>query len=124
MGCAIIIASGGELKTMDKPSDSDMAEIRDFISSVEWRFAKTMPQWPHFYNVLGWNPEKRDGFFKLVSAIFNYGYQKEWPPSDERKQLGSDWKRIVTYFNVDEYKYWVMDATVEETDLINRAKIS
>jgi hypothetical protein len=107
-----------------KPGDNDMAEIRAFISSAEWRFAKTMPQWPHFYNVLSWNPKKRDGFVKLVSAIFNHGYQKEWPPPDERERLGSDWKRIVTYFDVDEYKYWVMDATVEETDLINRAEIS
>lgn len=109
---------------MNKPGDSDMSEIRAFINSVEWRFAKTMPQWPHFYNVLSWNPEKRDGFFKLVSAIFKYGYQMEWPPPDERKRLGSDWKRIVTYFNVDEFKYWVMGPTIDDTDLINRAKLS
>jgi hypothetical protein len=109
---------------MNQPSDSDLAEIRAFIGSVEWRFAKTMPQWPHFYNVLDRNPEKKGGLFKLMNAIFNHGYQKEWPPPDERARLGSDWKRIVTYFNVDEYKYWIMDATIEETDLINRVKIS
>jgi len=102
-----------------------MAEIRAFIASVEWRFAKTMAWCPHFYNVLHRNPEKRDGFFKLVSAIFNHGYKKEWPTQSERekfKQLCKE--RIVTYFDVDEYKYWVMVPTIEETDLINRAKIS
>lgn len=106
------------------PSDAEMLEIRTFIGSVEWRFAKTMSWCPHFYNVLRWNPEKRDGFIKLVSAIFNYGYKEEWPTPSEREKLKKPCKkRIVTYFNVDEYKYWVMDPTVEETDLINRAKI-
>jgi hypothetical protein len=109
---------------MKKLSDKDMSEIRAFIGSVEWRFAKTMAWCPHFYNVLHWNPGKRDGFFKLVSAIFNHGYEEEWPTPAERKRLSSHRKRIVTYFNVDGYKYWVMDPTIEETDLINRAKIS
>jgi len=56
---------------MKKPSDSDMSDIRAFIASVEWRFAKTLAWCLHFYNVLDWNPGKREGFFKLVSAIFN-----------------------------------------------------
>lgn len=30
--------------------------------------------------------------------------------------------RVVTYFNVDGYRYWVMDPTIEGTTLINRAK--
>jgi len=110
---------------MKNPGDVDMSDIRAFIGSVKWRFARTMPLCPHFYNVLHWNPEKRDGFLKLVSAIFNYGYKEEWPTSAEREKFKEAHKiRIVTYFNVDEYKYWVMDATIEETDLINRAKIS
>jgi len=110
---------------MNKPSDADMAEIRAFIGSVKWQFAKTMAFCPHFYNVLEWNSEKREGFFKLVSAIFNHGYKKEWPTPAELKKFDQPVKkRIVTYFDVDEYKYWVMDDTIEETTLINRAKIS
>ena len=110
---------------MKQLSDAEMSEIRAFIESVEWRLAKTMVWCPHFYNVLNWNPEKRDGFLKLVSAIFNYGYKEEWPTSAEREKFKEAHKiRIVTYFNVDEYKYWVMDPTIEETDLINQAKIS
>ena len=110
---------------MKNPGDADMSYIRAFIGSVEWRFARTMPLCPHFYNVLYWNPEKRDGFLKLVSAIFNYGYKEEWPTSAEIEKFKEAHKiRIVTYFNVDEYKYWVMDPAIEETDLINRANIS
>jgi len=111
---------------MNKPSDADMAEIRAFIGSVKWQFAKTMVFCPHYYNVLAWNPEKSDGFFKLVNAIFNHGYKQEWPTPEEMKSFGDRQitKRIVTYFNVDDYKYWVMDDTIEDTTLINRDKIS
>jgi hypothetical protein len=124
LGRAKMIASGGKgTNIMSKPSDADMAEIRAFIGSVEWRFARTMPQWPHFYNVLEWNPEKKAGFFKLVSTIFNHGYQREWPSPEEQKKSGSDWKRIVTYFNVDEFKYWVMSDAIEKVGLINRANV-
>ena len=56
----------------------EMAAIRAFIGSVEWRFAKTMAFCPHFYN---------------------------------------------TYFDIDDYKYWVMSDTVDETTQINRAKL-
>lgn len=83
-----------------------------------------MPLCPHFYNVLSWNPEKRAGFFKLVRAIFSHGYKEEWPPPYEKVNISSYKKRIVTYLNVDDYKYWVMDPSIAETDLINRAKIS
>ena len=75
-------------------------------------------------NLLTKEAKQKDGFFKLVSVIFNHGYQKEWPPPDERAWLGSDWKRMVTYFNGDEYKYWVMSTDIEDITLINRAKIN
>jgi len=110
---------------MNKPSDADMSEIRAFIGSVKWQFAKSMAWCPHYYNVLDWNPEKREGFFKLVSAIFSYGYKQEWPTPAELKMFNKPVaKRIVTYFNVDEYKYWVMADRIEDITLINRAKIS
>jgi len=32
-------------------------------------------------------------------------------------------KRIVTCFDVDGYKYWVMLGSIGETDLINRAEL-
>jgi hypothetical protein len=71
---------------------------------------------PRFYNVLEWNPEKTEGFFKLVTAIFIHGYKQEWPRPPEKPI------RVVTYFDVDEYRYWVMSDTIEDVGLINRAK--
>lgn len=100
---------------MTQIDDATMDEIRAFINSVEWRYAKTMPWCPHFYNVLKWNPGKKEGFFKLVTAIFNHGYKEEWPRLPEKSS------RTVTYFNVDGYRYWVMTDTIEDAGLINRA---
>ena len=110
---------------MKSPSETDLSEIKAFINSVEWRFAKTMAWCPHFYNVLNWNPDQREGFDKLVSAIFKHGYQKEWPTPAEMKGFNKPCrKRMVTYFEIDGYKYWVMSSTIEEVDLINRAKLT
>lgn len=102
-----------------------MAAIRAFIASVKWQFAKTMAWCPHFYNVLEWNPEKSDGFYALVRAIFEQGYEQEWPTPEEKKSFGDRQvaPRVVTYFNVDDYKYWVMSDNIEDVTLINRAKV-
>jgi hypothetical protein len=58
----------------------------------------------------------------LVDAIFDHGYQKEWPTPAELKKMDKPCrKRMVTYFDVDDYKYWVMSSVKEEITLINRA---
>jgi len=93
---------------------SDLRIIREFISDVEWRFAKTMPDAPHWYTVLRWNPDKSKGFFLLAAAIFEIGEEGIWTdPSGTTHQR--------KYFHLDGFKYWSMDASIEKTDLINRA---
>lgn len=102
--------------TRNEMDNATMEEIRKFIGAVEWRYAKTMPQWPHYYNVLSWNPEKKEGFDKLVDAILHHGYKEPWPKPPEKSI------RVVTYFNVDGWRYWVMSTKAEDVELINRAK--
>jgi hypothetical protein len=36
-------------------TEEDMARLREYIKSVEWRFAKTMPETPHFYTKRIWD---------------------------------------------------------------------
>ena len=43
--------------------------------------------------------------------------KEQWPKPPEKPI------RIVTYFNVDGYRYWVMSAKIEEVELINRAEL-
>ena len=52
-------------------------------------------------------------FAKIAQFIRDEGFVAEYG------RLGSNW-----YYIVDEYYYWTMDKNVEDTDLINRAKLS
>jgi len=88
----------------------DINEIKDYIASVRWQFAKTMPKHPHSYTLKKWNPDKIDIFEKFVIFIRENGY--------EEKYLGQKY----FYFDVEGYQYWTMGAPLEKTILINRAK--
>jgi hypothetical protein len=90
--------------------------VNEFIDAVEWRFAKTMPRWPHWYVVKDWYPDRESEFIELVRRIFEEG-------QDELFAVGLPYERTVRYLYAGDYKYWVMDPTVEETTLINRARV-
>ena len=98
---------------MTRPHSVDAVE--KFIAEVKWRFAKTMPQWPHWYVMEDWNPGREAEFGELVRRIFEEGRDEQWGTGK--------WERTVRYYYAGNYKYWVMDPTIEETDLINRARI-
>jgi hypothetical protein len=89
--------------------------VAAFVSSVSWRFAKTMPRWPHWYVMKDWNPGRDAEFNELVRRIFEAGSDEPWgePP----------YRRVVRYYRLGDFKYWSMDPTIEETDLVNRARL-
>ena len=86
-------------------------EILEFIQSSQWRFAKTMPQWPHEYVVREWRPDQEQVFERLVGFIRTHGYDAEFGGATYR------------YLEVDGWKYWTMGAPPNETTVINRARI-
>ena len=91
---------------------------RAYIAKVEWRFARTMPQWPHEYTVLRWSREFERDFLAFVALIRVAGTVKPWP-------YGSNEPRYHhTYLQVDAWEYWTMGEPVPETTLINRALIA
>jgi len=83
-------------------------EIEDFVESVEWTFAKTMPEWPHEYIVRRNVDEKI--FLNLVYFIRHHGYEA----------LFYDTTQI--YFEENGLVYWTMGAPLEETIIINRCE--
>ena len=83
-------------------------ELRNFIDTAEWTFAKTIPEWPHEYLVRNWLD--RGLFEKLVFHIRQYGFE------------GHFYQRVFTYFAEDGLLYWTMGAPIEETTIINRCK--
>ena len=82
--------------------------LRDFIQSVQWTYAKTMPEWPHEYIVR----ERVDQtlFVDLVKHIREYGYE------------GKFYSKSIAYFDHEGMTYWTMGAPLADTIIINRCK--
>ena len=91
-------------------------EMREWMDSTRWRFARTMPKHPHEYSLRGWNDE--DLFERVVKTIWDRGY--------DRPYLSRVWRSL----DVGEFYAWIAGAPprpehpapVKETDLINRAR--
>ncbi|MBM3252795.1 MAG: hypothetical protein FJZ16_00890 [Candidatus Omnitrophica bacterium] len=81
-------------------------EIKVFINSSSWTYAKTMPEWPHYYIVRSLDNEVM--FVKTVEYIRSNGYE------------GSFYEKKIIYFDDDKYTYWTMGDPIQETTIINR----
>jgi len=100
----------GTLK-MEKFDDKLM---RDFINKFKWTYAKTYAQiCPHEYIVKDKiEQEYWDSFAKVVSYIREEGFTANYK------------NRSGKYYILDEHYYWTMGEPVEETTIINRAKLT
>ena len=89
--------------------------FRDFINRHEWTFAKTYAAFcPHEYIVMKKQTEDEWPLFpEIAQFIRDEGFVAEYG------RLGPN-----RYYIVDEYYYWTLDPKAEDTDLINRAKLS
>lgn len=79
-----------------------LARLETFIAGYEWTFAKTMPQWPHWYVVRDLVDSEEFDFF--AGVIQKYGYDDPWKGYVRR------------FLVVGGLKYWVDD------DGLNRAE--
>ena len=85
-------------------------EIREFIDGHEWTFAKTMPQIPHWYT-LKRNAKSDEAFAGFVQEIRLRGVVRPFC------------RRTFTYLDFDGWTYWTMGELVQDTTLINRARL-
>jgi hypothetical protein len=90
----------------------DWEKLREMVTRCEWTFAKTMPWCPHEYIVRGKCPLSEEEFLFFIDMQRNYGKVERWG------------KYITPYLYIDDYKYWTMGAPVEETIVMNRAKVN
>jgi hypothetical protein len=91
-------------------------DARGYVASVTWRFAKTMPQWPHEYTVRAWRPDLEEGFCAFASLIRTQGVVKPWPRDAARPRYRHP------YLELDDWQYWTMSPDIEEAEVINRAR--
>ena len=68
-----------------------------------------MPHIPHEYTVRAQTPD--EDFDCFVRHIREHGYPAPWG------------NRVHTYLEVGDWKYWTMGAPVEDTTIINRARV-
>jgi hypothetical protein len=85
-------------------------EVQKFIDNSRWKYAKSMPQMPHWYTLRACAPDESE-FERFVLHIRAVGY---------KEKFGRTW---YTYLNVGEWKFWTMGSPLDQTVLINRAKI-
>jgi len=95
-------------------SKKESEELKEFIDSMTWTFAKTMSNIPHWYIL--WDnmvtPEDKKMFYKLVDYTFKYSVERSFG------------KRVYKYFLFDGRKYWSMNKDAKATGLINTALMS
>jgi len=92
-------------------------DARVYIGEVRWQFAKTMPRWPHEYTVRDWRIDLDDIFCEFVELIRAEGVVKPWPADSPTPRSHH------TYLAIDGWDYWTMGDLVEDTSVINRARL-
>jgi hypothetical protein len=92
-------------------------DARRYIAAVRWQFAHTMPRWPHEYTVRRWREDLHESFAAFVELIRREGADKPWPKDAAVPRHRN------TYLEIDGWQYWTMGAPVEETTVINRARV-
>ena len=95
-------------------TEADLQWWLEVAEWSEWTWAKTYADSaPHWYVVLGRTPElTKEDFVRAARVIHTFG------------QPGMFHGHVNIYLEHGEWKWWTMDPLVEDTDLINRAKVS
>lgn len=89
----------------------DYHKLREMIARCQWTFAKTMPFAPHEYIVKDKCSLSEEEFEYFVNMQRQHGVKERWGKYNN------------PYLYIDDYKYWTMGAPIEETTVINRAKV-
>lgn len=88
-------------------------DFKKFIGTRHWRYAKTMPQWPHEYTVRRYDDPQagQTVFEEAVAFIRAHGERRTFEPTGNS----------FVYLDIDGRQYWTMGELVAETIIINRA---
>src|SRR5665811_745735 len=100
-------------KRQTRSSIMTEAEFKHFVRDRQWRYAKSMPQWPHEYTVRKFeDPAENQALFEAaVLYIRAHGEKRVFAPT----------RKSSVYLDLDGRQYWTMGAPAGETIIINRA---
>ena len=89
------------------PAPMTLAQAREYIRTVRWIFAKTMPEWPHEYTLRRARPDLDETFRSFVHLIRTTGVKKPWPAPPRRAKYRN------TYLAIGIWEYWTMGAPID-----------
>ena len=99
---------------LEVPEPGELQWAQEFIAQRRWREAVTYRETaPHEYVVRDWEKGAQGNrdFDRFVVSIRRFGYA----------DLYYEVRHI--YWAIDEFKYWTMGWPVEQTTVINRARV-
>ena len=99
---------------LEKPAPEEWAWAESFIAQRAWREAVTYREIaPHEYIVRTWEngEQSNQDFDRFIAYIRRFGFADFY------------YKVRHIYWQVNEFKYWTMGWPVEETTVINRARV-
>jgi len=99
---------------LEVPTPDDWIRAREFIAGRRWREAVTYRETaPHEYTVREWVTGARanQDFSHFVDLVRRFGYADFF------------YRVRHIYWAVDGFKYWTMGWPIEETTVINRARV-
>jgi len=89
----------------------EIEDLRLAVEGLSFRFAKTMPEFPHWYVVR--SPENEATYVALFHAIHEHGYAATFGGRRYKYlQLG------------DGFKYWAMTTDIRASRIINRDEVT
>ena len=99
---------------LETPTAEEWAWARAFVAARRWKDAVTYRETaPHEYVVRSWEraTQGRAEFERFAALIRRFGCADYY------------YRIRHLYWAIDEHKYWTMGWPVEETDVINRARV-
>lgn len=73
-----------------------------YLAEVTWRFATTMPDWPHEYTVKAWRPDLAERFAAFCRYVEQHGEVRPWPPPPAESIYHN------RYLVIGGHTYWAM----------------
>lgn len=119
-GPALVSARTPAAESVGGQSDTGSVIDPEFVqlmSATQWRFANTMPQWPHVYTVRYAWPAPQE-FADVCSLIEATGRAVPWPPPPELPIYHN------RYLILGQLKFWAMGPRADQDEAKERTVIN
>ncbi len=94
--------------TPNSASAIEIDRARRFVEASFWKYARTMPRFPHFYTLRAASDQVEFEWFVNFTR--------------SRGRAGHFFRQPRVYLDLDGWTYWTMGAPVPETILVNRER--